>query len=180
MREIARQLGCSATAIYLHFTDKEALIRAICDTDFLKLAGRLQQILQVPDPLARMHALGAGYATFALQHPNHYRLMFMTPKPPCVPEFSEIQQGNPEQDAYAQLKTVVKEVFDCGLFRTDIKDYELVAQTLWAGIHGVCALQICLANDPWIHWRDISIRTQMMLDTLSRGLLKEHAYASNA
>ena len=37
MRKIAAAIEYSPTAIYLHFRDKEAVINAICDTDFLKL-----------------------------------------------------------------------------------------------------------------------------------------------
>ena len=40
MRKIAQAIEYSPTAIYLHFRDKEAVINAICDTDFLKLATR--------------------------------------------------------------------------------------------------------------------------------------------
>ncbi len=173
MREIAKGIGYSATAIYLHFKDKEAVIRAICDADFLALASGLTQILQIADPVARMHALGQGYAEFALSHPNHYRMMFMTQRPPCLPEDSTVQQHNPEQDAYAQLKLVVQEVYDKELFRPELNDPELVAQTIWAGIHGVCSLQITLADDVWINWRSIEDRLRLMQSTLLNGLLKE-------
>ena len=110
MREIAKRIDYSATSIYHHFEDKESLIRAICDTDFLALASSLKATLQLPHPVDRMHALGSGYAAFALSHPNHYRLMFMTEHLPIDPTLSSLKQNNAEQDAYFQLKSVVKEV----------------------------------------------------------------------
>ena len=110
MREIAKRIDYSATSIYHHFEDKESLIRAICDTDFLALASSLKAILQLSHPVERMLALGSGYAAFALSHPNHYRLMFMTEHPPIDPALSSLKQNNAEQDAYFQLKSVVKEV----------------------------------------------------------------------
>ena len=110
MREIAKRIDYSATSIYHHFEDKESLIRAICDTDFLALASSLKAILQLPHPIERMLALGSGYAAFALSHPNHYQLMFMTEHPPIDPALSRLKQNNAEQDAYFQLKSVVKEV----------------------------------------------------------------------
>lgn len=172
MREIAKIIGYSPTTLYLHFKDKDAIIRAICDTDFLALASGLNQILQISDPVERMVALGSGYASFALGHPNHYRMMFMTPRSACDPEISEVQQGNPEQDAYAQLKHVVQEVFERHLFRPELTDPDLIAQTIWAGIHGVCSLEITLANDTWVNWRDISARLKLMQLTLIHGLLR--------
>lgn len=173
MRELAKRIGYSATSIYLHFADKESLIRAICDTDFLALASSLKAILQIPHPVERMHALGTGYAEFALSHPNHYRLMFMTEHPPIDPATSAIVQNNAEQDAYFQLKTVVKDVYDAGYFQPDLHDVDLIAQTIWAGIHGVCSLQITMSHDKWVHWADFAARLELMQKMVTHGLLRE-------
>ena len=172
MREIAKRIDYSATSIYHHFEDKESLIRAICDTDFLALASSLKAILQLPHPIERMLALGSGYAAFALSHPNHYRLMFMTEHSPIDPALSSLKQNNAEQDAYFQLKSVVKEVYDAGYFRPDLNDMDLIAQTIWAGIHGVCSLQITMTQDTWVKWVDISARLDLMQQMITRGLLK--------
>ena len=173
MREIAKRIGYSATSIYLHFVDKEALLRAILDTDMLALATSLKEILAIADPVERMHALGQGYAQFALTHPNHYRLMFMAERVPCDPAESSLQQNNAEQDAYFQLKTVVNDVYIAGRFRDDLQDVDLIAQTIWAGTHGVCSLQINMAEDKWVNWSDISARLQLMHEAMMRGLLKD-------
>jgi AcrR family transcriptional regulator len=173
MREIAKRIDYSATSIYLHFTDKEAVLRAICDTDFLALATSLKDIMQIPDPVERMKALGQGYAEFALTHPNHYRLMFMAARMPYDPEKSSLQQHSAEQDAYYQLKTVVRDVHAAGRFKAELQDVDLVAQTIWAGVHGVCSLEINMACDKWVNWADISARLQLMQTLLIRGLLRE-------
>jgi AcrR family transcriptional regulator len=173
MREIAKRIDYSATSIYLHFADKERLLRAICDTDFLALATSLKNILQIANPIERLSALGRGYAAFALSHPNHYRLMFMAERTPCDPAESSLQQNNAEQDAYFQLKTVVKELHDAAYFRPDLHDADLIAQTIWAGMHGVCALQISMSEDKWVNWSAISARLQLMQEVMLRGLLRE-------
>ena len=175
MREIAKRINYSATTLYHHFADKEALLQAVCDEDFLKLASGMHQVMQLPDLIERIKALGKGYALFALQHPSHYRLMFMTPRAPCNQEVSRIQQGNTEQDAYAQLKHVVQEAFAAGLFREEITDSELIAQTIWAGIHGVCSLQIALGQEVWVEWADIEARLQLMQSVMLHGLLRQPA-----
>lgn len=172
MREIARRIGYSPTAIYLHFKDKEALIRELCDTDFLTLAQELQAIGQIQDPIERLHQLGLGYVRFAVTHPNHYRLMFMTPQVRFDPDNSDIESGNPEQDAYAHLRTMVAEAHIAGRFRADLADPDLVAQTLWAGLHGVCSLEIAKKSDCWVDWRDFEKRVLLMQDVLMTGLLR--------
>jgi AcrR family transcriptional regulator len=171
MREIAKRINYSATTLYNHFEDKEALLQAVCDADFLALASGMREIMQIPNLVTRIQALSSGYAQFALQHPNHYRLMFMTPRAPCNLEITEIEQGNTEQDAYAQLKLVVQEAFEAGLFKAELTDYELIAQTLWAGIHGVCSLEIALGHETWINWTNIEARIKLIQDIMLGGLL---------
>ena len=173
MREIAKRIGYSATSIYLHFADKEAVLRAILDVDMLALATSLNTILQIEDPVERMIALGYGYAEFALSFPNHYRLMFMAERIPCDPEKSSLQKNNAEQDSYFLLKTVVNDVYLAGRFKAELQDVDLIAQVIWAGVHGVCSLEINMACDKWVNWADISARLQLMQTVLIRGLLRE-------
>jgi AcrR family transcriptional regulator len=173
MREIARRVGYSPTAIYLHFKDKEALIHELCDTDFLALAQELGAIERIADPIERLRMLGLGYVRFAVSHPNHYRLMFMTPQVSHGAADSTIEAGNPEQDAYAHLRGMVAEAHAAGRFRPALEDPDLIAQTLWAGLHGVCALEIAKKNDCWVEWRPFEERIARMQEVLMRGLLKE-------
>jgi hypothetical protein len=63
-----------------------------------------------------------------------------------------------------------------GRFKKDLNDADLIAQTVWAGMHGVCALQISMANDNWVNWADIEQRLQLMQLTLMRGLLQDQSY----
>jgi AcrR family transcriptional regulator len=173
MREIAKKIGYSATTLYNYFSDKETLLQALCDADFLALAVGMRQIMQIADPIQRIHAFCNGYAQFALQHPSHYRFMFMTPRAPCNLDMTDIERGNTEQDGYAQLQKVVQTVFNAGLFREDLHDSELIAQTLWAGVHGVCSLEIALGNDVWMQWAAIEARISLMQTALLRGVLRE-------
>ena len=173
MRAIARRVGCSATALYLHFSDKESLVRELCDTDFMALSLELRTMEQIADPLERLHSIGIGYARFALEHPNHYRLMFMTPQLACSIENSGRERGNVEQDAYACLKAAVGYAFDAGHFRPELQDPELIAQTLWAGVHGVCAQAITMGGSNWIDWRPVEDRVGLMSAALLRGLRRE-------
>jgi hypothetical protein len=41
-------------------------------------------------------------------------------------------------------------------------------------MHGVCALEITMAADTWVNWRDIASRLQMMQSVLISGLLKSN------
>ncbi|MCB5190759.1 TetR/AcrR family transcriptional regulator [Methylobacillus arboreus] len=176
MREIAKRTAYSPTTIYLHFVDKNDLLQTLCDHDFRILSKDLQSIHTdaSQDAVEQLQALCRAYSRYALTYPNHYRFMFMTPKPVTSKDKSKVHHGNVEQDAYALLRFMVKQAFEQQVFRPELHNIELIAQTLWAGIHGVCALQISMADDDWVDWQPIEQRVTLMQDTMIQGLTRPH------
>lgn len=172
MRKIAEAIEYSPTAIYVHFQDKAALFRELCRADFSRLAGVFNELARIKDPVERICRIGHDYIRFALEFPNHYRLMFMTPLPPPDPQSME-HKGNPDEDAYAMLKLGVAEAIAHKRFRPEYKDAELATQVLWATAHGVASLQITKGNNQWVDWRPIEQRSQAALGALLRGMLAD-------
>jgi AcrR family transcriptional regulator len=176
MRAIAEKIEYSPTIIYNYFRDKDALISELCQSDFGRLADQLHAASQISHPVQRLRQCGREYVRFALSYPNHYRLMFMTPYPFRAgdPKFDQHQaevKGNPETDAYAFLVDLVRQVGDSGRLRGPNPNIELIAQTLWAGLHGVISLQIAMGcNKDWTDWQSIEARTESMLDAMTFGL----------
>lgn len=174
MRKVADKIEYSPTAIYLHFADKEELFRELCHRDYARLAEVFRSSVISTDPIERIRQIGAIYIDFGLQYPNHYKFMFMTPHPPHEPdEVDREVMGNPEQDAYAFLKWAVQQAIDAGCFQDEFRDAELVSQTLWASVHGVISLHIAKGTDPWVEWRPLQQRAQMMLDLPLRAMVRE-------
>ncbi|HEX9985629.1 MAG TPA: TetR/AcrR family transcriptional regulator [Thermoanaerobaculia bacterium] len=171
MRRIADRIEYSATAIYFHFKDKEALLKELCEHDFAQLAHQFTAMDALPDPLEKLRVTGLAYVQFGLQSPNHYRLMFMTPHPPIAD--TELRKGNPEEDAYAFLKEIVTQCIAQGKLRPELTDVDLVAQTMWAGVHGVISLDIAKCNDDWVDWRPLMERAEFMTATLIEGIRAE-------
>lgn len=173
MRRIADAIEYSPATIYLHFADKDALIRELCESDFLELAQAVVPLLAIDDPLARLRALGRAYLEFGLTHPHHYRLMFMEAPPyDEIPTTQLVQKGNPETDAYALLLSCIQDAMGRGLLRADLDDAELVTQTVWSGMHGVVALHNALRDDKWVSWRTPEARGDLMVECLLRGLAR--------
>ena len=177
MREIAKRIEYSPTAIYLHFRDKKAVMNAVCDTDFLALAKKFGKIAEIADPLERLRAAGLAYADFALKHPNQYRLMFMTPHPPHTPEESAIEVGNRDQDAYAFVLWTAAEAIEKGRLRADLDDPELVAQIVWSAIHGWVSLRMTKCNEVWVDWRPNKRSIEAVIEMTIRGIERQKAPA---
>jgi len=170
MRKIADRIEYSPTAIYLHFADKTALMRELCDVDFAALAHSFAAIAEIADPIERLRQTGRAYVRFGVDKPNHYRLMFMTQHADLSFEDARVQRGNPEEDAYAFLKAIIADCIAQGRFRPELTDDDLIAQTVWAGVHGVISLQIAKASDDWVEWVPLERRVEAMLDVLVDGL----------
>ena len=68
---------------------------------------------------------------------------------------TEIEKGNPDQDAYAFLLATVAEALAAGRFRPEYEDAEALAQLLWANVHGLVSLHMTFEHDPWCAWRPI-------------------------
>lgn len=174
MRKVAEKIEYSPTAIYVHFADKKDLFHELCNQDFGQLAEVFQSSSMPLDPVERIKQIGRTYVEFGIRYPNHYKLMFMTSHPVAELDEQDLEvKGNPEVDAYAFLKLTVRQTIAAGRFRDDLKDAELISQTLWAAVHGVISLSIAKCNDPWVEWRPMEQRVELMLDATLRGLLKE-------
>jgi AcrR family transcriptional regulator len=173
MRKIAEKVEYSPTAIYFHFRDKHTLMRELVDEDFGALAQKFQKIARIADPIDRLRKIGRAYVGFAMSHPNHYRLMFMTPHPEdLTPEDSRLKHGNPEEDAYAFLKATVAEAIAAGRLRPEFSDADLVSQLVWGGAHGVVSLHIAMCKDAWVDWRDPIEIAHAQIDVMIRGLAR--------
>ncbi len=173
MRRVAEKIEYSPTAIYVHFADKQQLFHELCQQDYARLAEVFQSSAMSSDPIERLQQIGRTYTEFGVRYPNHYKFMFMTQHPAHEPDEEDREvMGNPEVDAYAFLKWAVQEAIDAGRFREELQDAELISQTLWASIHGVISLDIAKCSDPWVDWRPLQERAQLMLDVTLRGLIR--------
>ena len=175
MRRVAEMIEYSPTAIYVHFADKNELFHELTRQDFARLQEVMKSVEMPSDPVERLRQIGRRYVEFGVRFPHHYQFMFMTPHP--AHELDEEDReiiGNPEMDAYALLKWAVEDAIKAGCFRKEVQDAELVSQTLWAAVHGVISLNIAKGKDPWVEWRPLQDRAEMMLDVTLRGLLRRN------
>jgi len=173
MREIGKRIEYSATALYNHFADKEALVRELCRRDFSDFAQRfLSAVVGSKSPVESMCRAGLVYLGFAEQFPQHYRLMFMTPLPEAPPEAGE--REDPRMNAYVFLRQLVDALMVGNYLRKDLDDPDLVAQTIWAMVHGAASLELTI--DKQMAWLDFKPRRERFADalrTLTRALLRE-------
>ncbi len=140
MRRVAAACGLSATAIYRHFADKDALVAAAVMQGFRTFGAYLHGALDRTTPRARFRQLGARYFDFAREHPQDYRLIFLTDcKQLNLPQLDETQQ----REVAGTFQMLVDRVTECQetrLFRKG--DPRALSAYVWASVHGLASLLI--------------------------------------
>jgi AcrR family transcriptional regulator len=171
MRQIAERIEYTPPAIYTHFKDKNALLDALMHDDFQVFAQTFQATLRTEDPVERIAVMGRAYIDFAVSHPNHFRLLFMSPLR-AVHHDMEVK-GIPDRDAYAALKFVVAAALESGRLKPEHQDIRLISQSVWSCVHGVAALAVAMRprEDNWFDWQPLQQITDNCIDFAMRGLL---------
>jgi AcrR family transcriptional regulator len=177
MRALADAIEYTPPVIYAHFRDKDAIIRELCNRQLRTLAKSFATIAGVADPVDRLRGIGRLYVDFAVDHPSHFRFMFLTAHPLPLDEDDNLHRGDPQEDAYAFLKQTVEAAIASGQLRSEFTDAEELTQMCWAAAHGVVALQNVKGSDSWVAWRDARTTAYKLLDATLRGIVREQPRA---
>ena len=130
LRELARRVGVSATAVYRHFPDKQALNRALAREGSKLLGIAQKEAADTSHDLSTKFALtGRAYVRFALAHPVLFRLMFTQGEP--------VEIGDEDPDPARELLTELT----CELSATREKAERLALQA-WSIAHGIAMLML--------------------------------------
>jgi AcrR family transcriptional regulator len=142
LREVARAAGVSATAVYRHFPDKDALLQALA-AEGLKQLGQAQQAAAdaAGSGDASFRATGRAYVTFALTNPALFRLIFSRAKQATGRELHS------KEDEASKLLTSFA-IAMAG--ENDAEGARLIAIQSWALVHGLAVLILDkrLPHDP--------------------------------
>ena len=138
LRKLAREVGVSHNAPYMHFADKEAVLAAIAEQGFLLLgeaidAGQLQLSDQSIE--ARLQAAAQSYVNFALNHPNHLMVMFGKLDSAAYPDLIETAHAT-----FKKLVTIMQVGHQSGTLVD--QPAEQLAMLFWTNVHGLSALLI--------------------------------------
>jgi AcrR family transcriptional regulator len=167
MRRIAEAIEYSPTTIYLHFEDKDDLVRALCYEDFGRLLAAMQLAPSPSDPVEAIRQLGLAYVGFALRYPNQFRFMFMTP----LAKGEKLEDDSPGSASFGQLLEAVKRAIDTGRFRA--VDAVVAAQVLWMNVHGVASALVTMPPECWPLFPAAKDLVDQVIENGIRGLLAD-------
>lgn len=80
MREIAKAAGCSHTAIYIYFKDKESLLHELSIPPLTLLLRQFEGISEQPDlsPKSALIQISMAFVRYGLKHKTMYNTFFFT------------------------------------------------------------------------------------------------------
>jgi AcrR family transcriptional regulator len=147
LREATRRVGVAPNAAYRHFTDRRALLEAVCSAAQSLLAVAIEsELTAVPptdDPAAlaraRLRAVGTGYLRFAQTEPGLFRTAFSTPRD-LESADDPARAGAGGLTPFQLLGSVLDELVES---RALPKERRPAAEFLaWSAVHGLAMLLI--------------------------------------
>ncbi|PTQ13277.1 TetR family transcriptional regulator [Sphingomonas oleivorans] len=142
-RQIASAVGISQPSLYAHFRTSQEIAQELCVRAFRHLAEDLSRALAGEGGRAeRLRRAALAYVSFGLDNPDAYRVAFMIEK--LVDHRAQAEQGPglaAGLEAYKLLRG--------GISGAD-GTADLIAQSVWATLHGLVSLLIARPHFPWV------------------------------
>lgn len=167
LRDLARTVGVSPSAVYRHYPSRDHLLSVLAQDARQQLARSLLTAREsVPSTgtkqsrsVRRLTAIGQAYVQFAVQNPRSFEVAFT----PCdVPPVEE------HPNAWDVLVATVDEMAETGAMPRRRRDEApLVA---WAAVHGLATILTASnrPSQPGLHHADV----QQMIDAVVDGVVR--------
>jgi AcrR family transcriptional regulator len=140
MRKVAAEVGVSATAIYRHFENKEAMLISLVAQGSQLFFQYLSRGLAGRTAGERLELSGMAYLDFALDHPSYYRILFMSSQEDIGLERLCAESSESFAPTFQYLVDRVRDCMAEGVLAE--ADTEATALTIWAGCHGFVSLYL--------------------------------------
>lgn len=160
IRAVASAVGVTPPSIYIHFADKDALIRAACEETFQLFDAFVEErVAHIADPTQQLAERGRAYIDFGVRHPEHYRVLFMGKSRATSDDTVT------EASGFDHLIDNVRRCIDAGSIAAE--DPMVVATGLWTLVHGITSLAVSVPGYPAV---GLDALVDHVLDVYARGL----------
>jgi len=136
-RKIAAEIGCSATAIYLHFDSIEHVLHEIRMEGHALLVGYLMRPPESMSAVERLCAMQRAYHSFGIENPSYFRVMFSS-RVNAAPLGALVTSEGASLD-------VVRAAAALGIERGELRDDldpVVVANISWMSVHGLTSMVV--------------------------------------
>lgn len=132
--QLARAAGVSSGAPYHHFADKLDVLAGLAEEGFALWLEEIEPAVAVEDPREALATLARAWLTFAVRHPEHFRIMFL-PELGDRRRFASLHATSGR--GLERLVQLLARVFP----RATLDELLERAVALWSTVHGFASLR---------------------------------------
>jgi AcrR family transcriptional regulator len=143
IRSVADRVGVTTPSVYLHFADKEELMRAVCTAVFDDLGQEMERSATAQTPLESLRQIGIAYCKFALAHAEEYRVLFLKRPDHAMDETEDLVASS----SFRYLVQAIERCIADGSIPK--RDPVVIGLMLWSTVHGAASLMITKPGFPW-------------------------------
>src|SRR5262245_22838744 len=136
MRRVAQSVGVTAMALYHYFPDRDALLRALADVEFDRIAALFDGWPARGSPVRRLRRMAESYVDYSFGRPRLFAFLFLQDRSDVRRFPADFRDRR--SPVLNRVADAVAEAMLAGALRTD--DFWEVAIDLWAFVHGHIAL----------------------------------------
>jgi AcrR family transcriptional regulator len=154
MRRLSKTIGCAPTTLYAHFSGKTEILMLLWSDILTEMAAHIELCLRpISHPVDKLQTAAVIFVTYWIDHPDHFRLVFMS---------NDV--GRSDVDGFLQNTDALQHfrVFDDLISDLDQTNSPLRVQadTLIAGLIG---LAMCLNTLHGYKWSVMSEMVNQLL-----------------
>jgi AcrR family transcriptional regulator len=136
VRTVAAEARVAVMGVYNRFGGKEGLERELLIRGFEGLRAQVGAPGDT-EPIARLRAAAAGYRSFAIEHPQHYQIMFQAS---AGKHFDNAAVQESATRAFGELVAHIGYAIDREAIAAG--DAVELAQQVWSALHGAVSLEL--------------------------------------
>jgi len=135
MRAIAKEVGVTATSIYLHFENKDHLLHTLIEESIEELSVSIEErVDEQTSVVAQFETIIRAYSDFALSNSEKYEIIYMV-RPEAMSRYPKFRRA---RRCYELLVKVIEQGVILGLM--DEEDPLTSAYSIWGQLHGVISV----------------------------------------
>jgi AcrR family transcriptional regulator len=178
MRQVARRVGISATAIYRHYSDKQQLLEAVMKEGFELLGKYLFRALEGKNARERLLMTANQYLCFAFENSEYYRVIFMSRVTSnlCVTFCKRKSRSDKSKnfESSPTFKFLSDRLEDCArehLLSPDDDVFQL-SILVWSQCHGLASLFLSGGGKDVMTMDEYAALSGKMLTRMTEGILR--------
>ncbi len=137
MRGIAKEVGVTATSIYLHFDNKDHLLHTLIEESVEELSVSIENRVDgSTGVISQFDSIINAYVDFALSNPEKYQIIYMV-RSEAMARYPK-EKFRRARRCYELLVSIIEQGIAEGVMEED--DPITAAYSIWAQLHGVTSV----------------------------------------